>query len=88
MPNYPIRKQRRIPIACCALHNFIRMHTMIDRMFNECSVEDLIVLDEESTQVRQEVSDIDLSQANISQMGNIRDDITGAMWINFVQQNV
>ena len=88
MPNYPIHKQRRILITYCVLHNFTRMHTMTDRMFNEFSIKDLIVLDEESTQVRQEVSDINLSQANISQMEYIRDDIMGAMWLNFAQHNI
>ena len=88
MSNYPVRKQRRIPIACCVLHNFIRMHTTTNRMFNEYSIEDLIVLDEESTEARQEVSNIDMSQANVSQMEIIRDDIVGAMWLNFIQHNV
>ena len=49
MPIHPVRKQHRIPIACCVLYNFIRMHTMTDRIFNKYFVEDLIVLDEEST---------------------------------------
>ena len=70
---YPVHKQHRILIPYCVLYNFIRMHTMTDRMFHEYSVEDLTVLDEESTQVRQEVPDIDLSQANISQIENIID---------------
>lgn len=42
MPNYPLCRQRLIPIACCVLHNFIRREARRDRLFEEFQVEDLL----------------------------------------------
>ena len=36
--NYSLRKQRLIPIACCALHNFIRRENTSDRLFGDFDV--------------------------------------------------
>lgn len=83
MPNYPIRKQRRIPIACCAIHNFIRMHSTRDTLFEEYQVPDLEVRDEESFGGTREFPDINLSQAYISRMNDVRDDIAGTMWLDY-----
>ena len=35
MPNYPLRRQRCNPLACCTLHNFIRMEARLDTLFQE-----------------------------------------------------
>ena len=51
------------------------------------SSRDLIIIDEEITEVRQKVPGIDMSQMNINQIENIRNDIVGALWLNFVQYN-
>ncbi|CAH9106807.1 unnamed protein product [Cuscuta europaea] len=39
---YPLRRQVQISIACCALHNFIRMQDRNDRLFMEYEEEDMI----------------------------------------------
>ncbi|KAL6276458.1 hypothetical protein ACE6H2_020059 [Prunus campanulata] len=79
MPNYPPRRQRRIPIACCVLHNFIRKEARRDRMFEEFQVEDMIIDTENTTP-----PNIDMSAANIAQMGDIRDKIAADLWQDFI----
>ena len=42
MPNYPMYKQKSIPHACCALHNFIRDEDRADTFFTlhgECDMD-------------------------------------------------
>ncbi|CAL2230034.1 unnamed protein product [Prunus armeniaca] len=79
MPNYPPRRQRRIPIACCVLHNFIRKEARRDRMFEEFQVEDMIIDSENTT-----TPNIDMSAGNIAQMGDIRDKIVADLWRDFI----
>ncbi|KAF5188147.1 hypothetical protein FRX31_022266, partial [Thalictrum thalictroides] len=43
MPNYSLRKQLNIVIATCALHNYIRRHTLEDEMFKKYENDELIV---------------------------------------------
>ncbi|XP_026451863.1 uncharacterized protein LOC113352233 [Papaver somniferum] len=83
MPNYPLRRQRLIPVACCTLHNFIRLNSRNDELFRQFMAEDLLMADEESSSTGQESTaiDIDVSAANIELMNNVRDDIAGTMWI-------
>ncbi|XP_062074948.1 protein ALP1-like [Humulus lupulus] len=50
MPPYLLGKQRRIPIACCAIHNWIRMHSINDEMFEQYSVDARTVEDIEGTE--------------------------------------
>lgn len=84
MTNYPIRKQRRISIACYIVHNFIRIKSRNDRIFNEYLVKDLDVIDEESSRVREEAVNIDLGQENISHMSTVKDHFAGAMWLDYL----
>lgn len=83
MPNYPIRRQRLIPIACCVLHNFIRREARRDGLFEQFQVEDLDVVDQEEVGDSQQIPDIDMSQSSLNQMGAIRDDIAGQMWLDY-----
>lgn len=53
MPNYPLRRQRRIHVACCVLHNSIRREARRDKLFDEFQVEDLELIDEEGLGVNQ-----------------------------------
>uniref|UniRef100_A0A0R0I5A0 DUF8040 domain-containing protein n=1 Tax=Glycine max TaxID=3847 RepID=A0A0R0I5A0_SOYBN len=58
MPSYPIRRQRLIPIACCTIHNFIRMQN-VDMDDQWLSVEQQGVNKNqaaEMTQVRQTIT--------------------------------
>ncbi|CAH9126372.1 unnamed protein product [Cuscuta epithymum] len=46
---YPLRRQVQIPIACCALHNFIRMQDRNNDLFLEYEEDDMIFNTEAST---------------------------------------
>lgn len=61
MSNYPLRRQRPIPISCCVLHNFIREEAMQNRLFEEFQMENLDVVDQERVGDNQQVPDIDMS---------------------------
>jgi hypothetical protein len=36
MPSFPVEKQKKIIIACIALHNFIRDSALSDELFQMC----------------------------------------------------
>ncbi|KAG6511476.1 hypothetical protein ZIOFF_029544 [Zingiber officinale] len=82
MPNYPITSQRLIPLACCAVHNFIRRHHAMDNLFIEYSSEDMLMSGVEDSFGDQEPIPIDPSQT--AQMGHIRDDIASHMWNDYM----
>ena len=69
MPNYPIRRQRQIPTACCTIHNFIRMQHGTDRLFGDYSREDMIV-DEQSLMVDQ--GGVDTNATEVTQMAQVK----------------
>lgn len=79
MPNYPPRRQRLIPIACCVLHNFIRKEAQRDRLFEAFDVEDMIFDTEDRP-----VPDMDMTAANIAIMNTTRDRIAAALWRDFI----
>ncbi|XP_042386600.1 uncharacterized protein LOC121978303 [Zingiber officinale] len=85
MPNYPITSQRLIPLACCAVHNFIRRHHAMDNLFIEYSSEDMLMSGVEDSFGDQETIPIDPSQT--AQMGHIRDDIASHMWNDYVEHH-
>ena len=80
MPNYPVRRQRLIPNACCTIHNFIRLQHRIDRLFGQYSVEDLIT-NEQGLRVDQQGINIDATQAN--QIAQVRETIANQMWESY-----
>ena len=45
MSPYPVKTQKYIPIACCTIHNYIRLHDRHDDLFNDFSNESMIVED-------------------------------------------
>ncbi|KAG6501296.1 hypothetical protein ZIOFF_041175 [Zingiber officinale] len=83
MPNYPITSQRLIPLACCAVHNFIRRHHAMDNLFMEYSSEDMLMSGVEDSFGDQEPIPIDPT----AQMGHIRDDIASHMWNDYVEHH-
>ncbi|KAM6567969.1 hypothetical protein CsatA_027097 [Cannabis sativa] len=95
MPPYLLGKQRRIPIACCAIHNWIKMHSIDDRMFDQYSIDATPLEDIEGTQNQQggdepeiyQTPEINFSQAYMAQMENVRDDIAGQMWLAYNNNN-
>ena len=83
MPNYKLRRQRLIPIACCVLHNFIRSQGHGDRMFREYENKDMLIDGEgegEGEGEGRSIPNIDLSPANVALMSNVRDEIANKMW--------
>ena len=79
MPNYRPRRQRRIPIACCVLHNFIRKEACRDRMFEQFEVENMIFAEEEE----RTTTDINMSSGNLAQMSIVRDKIAEDLWCDY-----
>lgn len=51
MSNYPLRRQRLIPVACCVLHNFIRRQVRRDGLFEQFQVEHLDVVNQEEVAI-------------------------------------
>ena len=47
MPCYKPSRQQSIVVACCTLHNWIRLSTRNDKLFSEYEVEDLSVQGEQ-----------------------------------------
>ena len=80
IPSYPLRRQKLIPIACCALHNFIRLEDRADRLFTVYGREGLQVPDEVGLGVVQE-GVVDMSQQ--SQMSAVREAIAQQMWNDY-----
>ncbi|KAG6519032.1 hypothetical protein ZIOFF_022521 [Zingiber officinale] len=83
MPNYPITRQRLIPVACCAVHNFIRRHHAMDNLFMDYSSDDMLMSVVEGDFNDQEPIPIDSSQT--AQMGNVRDEIASNMWNDYME---
>ncbi|XP_024043266.1 uncharacterized protein LOC112099958 [Citrus clementina] len=83
MHNYSLRKQRLIPIACCALHNFIRRENASDRLFGDFDVQDLVTNDERDTS--RPLTNIDLSPASVAEMNATRDGIAAFMWHDYIR---
>ena len=82
MPNYPLRRQRCIPLACCTLHNFIRMEARLDTLFQEYENLNFSVVDEH---VLDDAHDngppVDLAQSN--NMAILRDAIADKIWDDY-----
>ena len=78
MPSYPIRRQRLILIACCTIHNFIRMHNGVDTLFDQY-VEQLVDMDEQWLSVEQQ--GVNKNQA--AEMAQVRQTITNEMWEDY-----
>ena len=80
MPNYLVRRQRQIPTACCTIHNFIRRHHTIDRLFEEYSIQDMIVDGEQGIGFQEGIN-VDVAQR--AQMAQVRDNIANQIWENY-----
>ncbi|RVW35882.1 hypothetical protein CK203_084612 [Vitis vinifera] len=86
MPCYKPSRQPSIVVACCTLHNWIRLSTRNDKLFREYEVEDLSIEGEEESTSSKNHS-IDLSDENAVAMAACRDQIAEVMWANYINVN-
>ncbi|KAL7177683.1 hypothetical protein ACSBR2_030946 [Camellia fascicularis] len=86
IPLYSTKTQRYIPIACCTIHNWIRIHSQGDTLFTELANPDRIVEDvgpsggdsSSSTHAgsnSQQPIDINISQPQLRHMPDIVEDV-------------
>ncbi|XP_031105042.1 uncharacterized protein LOC116009958 [Ipomoea triloba] len=80
---YPLVRQSQIPIACCALHNFIRLKDMDDQLASMYAMQDMILDDDggSTSGVGNDIIQLDMSQQH--QMLQVREDIANAIWANY-----
>ena len=93
MPNFKPIKQRYMVIVCCALHNFIRMNNRSDELFKiigESVGEGSATNSEGNGDARASISSmtqrhvLEILSASKRAMGQFRDNITDAMWDDYV----
>lgn len=75
--------QRYIVIACCVVHNFIRMNAINDSMFEEYG-SDGIELESSNTQgggnTSKDTVEINVTPQQLCYMAQIRQNIARSMW--------
>ena len=93
MPNFKRSRQRYVITACCCLHNFIRINNRSDELYNTWdNVEyegNLVFLPDSgnngaSTSIAHQRHVVEMSEASKRRMAHFRDDITDAMWADYV----
>ena len=77
IPKYLLEKQRDIVIACAVLHNFIKLFSRKETVFNP---EDDAVDDGNTEDDVGEASTQQQQREESNDMGHIRDHIANAMW--------
>ncbi|CAL5379925.1 unnamed protein product [Camellia sinensis] len=83
MPNYKSTRQGPLMIACCVVHNWIRLHAVMDPFFMEADNE--MAAEEEVDRLLGDQPDcVDMSQHGLTSQSNVRDAIATAMWQNHV----
>jgi len=55
MPSFPVEKQKKIIIACIALHNFIRDSALSDELFQMCDEDEEYMTEVDSSSEEEEV---------------------------------
>ncbi|XP_028214870.1 uncharacterized protein LOC114396901 [Glycine soja] len=78
MPSYPIRRQRLILIACCTIHNFIRMQNGANTLFEQYA-QQLMDMDDQWLCLEQQ----GVNQNQAVEMAQVRQTITNEMWENY-----
>lgn len=76
MPNYPVRRQKLIHIACCTIYNFIILQQSIDTLFNQYDKEELITY-EQGLSVDQE--GVNMNANYVVEMTQVRETIVNQM---------
>ncbi|XP_028087441.1 uncharacterized protein LOC114288154 [Camellia sinensis] len=83
MPNYKSTRQGPLVIACCVVHNWIRLHAAMDPFFMEADNE-MAAEAKVDGLVGDQADYVDMSQHGLTSQSNVRDAITTAMWQNHV----
>ncbi|XP_028087550.1 uncharacterized protein LOC114288263 [Camellia sinensis] len=83
MPNYKSTRQGPLVIACCVVHNWIRLHATLASFFMEADNEMAAAATLDGF-VGGEADYVDMSQHGLTYQSNIRDEIATAMWQNHV----
>ena len=84
MPPYPMRTQTYIPIACCTIHNFIKLHAHQDLLFHEFNDELLIIDDDNVQNVGSNTQmSINVRQNEAMLLDQVRDQIADRLWTAF-----
>ncbi|KAL7170789.1 hypothetical protein ACSBR2_035628 [Camellia fascicularis] len=78
MPNYKSTRQGPLVIACCVVHNWIRLHAAMDPFFMEVDNEMAAEAVVEGFD-RGQAKCVDLSQHGLTYQSNLRDAIANAM---------
>ncbi|CAN1845418.1 hypothetical protein LINPERHAP1_LOCUS37839 [Linum perenne] len=76
MCNYSFSKQTDIVLACCAIHNFIRMHAQGDTIFAEFEESD----GQAETSESMARIEFGTSSSQVREMASKRDEIANRMW--------
>ncbi|XP_028106170.1 uncharacterized protein LOC114305293 [Camellia sinensis] len=78
MPNYKSTRQGPLVIACCVVHNWIRLHAVMDPFFMEADNE--MAAEAEADGFLGDQPDyVDMSQHGLTSQSNVRDAIATAM---------
>ncbi|XP_028072571.1 uncharacterized protein LOC114274794 [Camellia sinensis] len=83
MPNYKSTRQEPLVIACCVVHNWIRLHAAMDLFFMEADNE-IAAKAEADGLVGDQADYVDMSQHGLTSQSNVRDAIASTMWQNHV----
>ena len=86
VPCYKPSRQPSIVVACCTLHNWIRLSTRNDKLSREYEVEDLSIEGEEESTINTNHS-IDLSYESVATTATCKDQIAQVMWANYINVN-
>ncbi|CAN1780386.1 hypothetical protein LINPERHAP1_LOCUS15073 [Linum perenne] len=76
MCSYSFNKQTDIVLACCAIHNFIRMHAQGDTIFAEFEESD----GQAETSESMARIEFGTSSSQVREMASKRDGIVNQMW--------
>ncbi|CAN1186588.1 hypothetical protein LINPERHAP2_LOCUS38201 [Linum perenne] len=82
MRSYSFKKQTRIVMACCTIHNFIRLHATRDELFDQFQDSDV----EDATVEPFIATEYINNSSQIREMVERRDSIANQIWNN--QQSV
>ncbi|XP_020253243.1 putative nuclease HARBI1 isoform X1 [Asparagus officinalis] len=80
MPSYSLRKQKYIALACCVIHNVIRMHDSGDPLFVEFENEDVELEEDDMTAQEQQTIPVNVGPEHLREMSRFRDRLVQRMW--------